>query len=300
MNKWNFESCKHEALKYNTKTDFFLNSGGAYNASIKNNWLNEVAKHMIVFNKPKNYWTFEKCKEEALKYKTKIEFRNQSNSAYQTAKRKKILNEICTHMIALGNQYKKLIYSYEFSDNHVYVGLAYNIIKRNWEHLNDNKSPVYKHMLKSKITPIKKILTNEYVDIEEAKILESYWINQYKLNNWIILNKAKAGALGGNKIYWTFEKCETEAFKYKTRYEFEKKSGSAYNSALKNNWLDIITIHMIKTQKPTGYWNIDRCKIEALKYKTRYEFQCNSISAYSAAYKKGWLNELCSHMEIVR
>ena len=62
----------------------------------------------------------------------------------------------------------------------------------------------------------------------------------------------------------------------------------------------MITTHMIKTQKPTGYWNIEKCKDEALKYTSKHEFQCNSISAYSAAYKKGWLNEICFHMDMVR
>jgi hypothetical protein len=102
--------------------------------------------------------------------------------------------------------------------------------------------------------------------------------------------------LGGNKIYWTFERCKKEALRYNTRYKFQKISGSAYNSALKNNWLDMITTHMSKTQKPTGYWNFERCHTEALKYNTRYEFQKTSISAYSAAYKKGWLDIVCSHM----
>lgn len=246
--------------------------------------------------KPMYYWSYEKCKEEALKYDTKRDFRNQSNSAYQTAKRKKFLNEICNHMIPLGNYNKKIVYSYEFTDNYVYVGLTYNIIKRNLEHLNDIKSPVYKHIIKTNLIPTKKILTSDFIDILMAKTYENYWIDTYRSKGWILLNKAKGGALGGNKIYWTYEKCYNEALKYKTRYEFEKKSGSAYNSALKNNWLILITTHMIKTQKPTGYWSVDRCRIEALKYKTRFEFQKNSISAYSAAYKKKWLDIICSHM----
>jgi len=241
-------------------------------------------------------WSDENCKNEALKYLTKKDFRKFSNSAYQTAKRKKILNDICAHMIPLGNSHKRLIYSYEFSDNYVYVGLTYNIIKRNNEHLTDKKSPVYKHINKTKLIPIKKILTNTFLDLIDAKIEENKWIDYYILNNWKLLNRKKGGDLGGNKVYWTFERCKIEALKYNTRYEFQKKSSSAYNSALKNKWLDLICLHMIKTQKPTGFWTFERCKIEALKYNTRYEFQKKSISAYSAAYKKKWLDLICSHM----
>ena len=41
-------------------------------------------------------------------------------------------------------------------------------------------------------------------------------------------------------------------------------------------------------------WTKEKCKIDALKYKTRGEYQ-KSLS-YSTAYKKGWLNEICTHM----
>jgi hypothetical protein len=296
MNIWTFDRCKDEALKYYTKKDFTKNSGSAYNAAYKNCWLNDICKHMIIFTKPKSYWTFDKCKDEALKYYTKKDFRNYSNSAYQIAKKGKFLDEICTHMILLGNSHNKTIYVYEFSDNHAYIGITYNIIKRNYEHLSDIKSPVYKYINKTNLIPIKKILTNYLVENIKAKSLEIYWIDYYKSNNWILLNKAKGGALGGNKIYWTFEKCKEEALKYNTRYLFQKNSGSAYNASLKNEWLNDICKHMIKTQKPTSYWTFDRCKIEALKYNRRFLFQKNSISAYNAAYKKKWLNDICKHM----
>jgi hypothetical protein len=53
---------------------------------------------------------------------------------------------------------------------------------------------------------------------------------------------------------------------------------------------------MIKTQKPTGYWSFEMCREEALKYNTKYEFKLNSV-AYSAASKKKWINQICSHMK---
>jgi hypothetical protein len=296
MKKWTYNSCKKEALKYKTKGEFFKNSGGAYNAAKRNGWFGKITIHMKTLKKEKNYWNYIQCKKEALKYITKMDFRKNSNSAYQSAKRNKWLNNICSHMIIVGNQHKKLIYSYEFSDNHVYVGLTYNIIKRNNEHMNDLKSPVHKHMISTKITPIKKILSKNLLDLKTAKIEEEIWINFYCNNNWKLLNKKKGGDLGGNKIYWTFEKCKDEAIKYKTRYEFQKNCGSAYNSALKNKWLDMICTHMIKTQKPTSYWTYERSKDEAIKYKTRYEFQKKSNGAYSAAYRKKWLDLICGHM----
>lgn len=39
--KWWYESCKKEAQKYSTKTEFALNAKGAFAVSIKNGWISE-------------------------------------------------------------------------------------------------------------------------------------------------------------------------------------------------------------------------------------------------------------------
>ena len=44
----------------------------------------------------------------------------------------------------------------------------------------------------------KLIKLTELIPAKEAQIKEAEFINQYKENNWNILNKAKAGSLGGS------------------------------------------------------------------------------------------------------
>jgi hypothetical protein len=51
--------------------------------------------------KKSGYWTKEKCKEYALKCKTKIEFIKKFPSAYGSARKNKWLNDICGHMLSL-------------------------------------------------------------------------------------------------------------------------------------------------------------------------------------------------------
>lgn len=48
----------------------------------------------------------------------------------------------------------------------------------------------------------------------------------------------------------------------------------------------------------TKMWTKEKCLKEALKYKTRTEFQKNNTSSYQSARKNKWLKEICSHMEI--
>lgn len=44
-------------------------------------------------------WSYDKCKEEALKYSSKIDFIKNSHGAYLYAIRKGIIDDICTHMV---------------------------------------------------------------------------------------------------------------------------------------------------------------------------------------------------------
>ncbi len=44
-------------------------------------------------------------------------------------------------------------------------------------------------------------------------------------------------------------------------------------------------------------WNTDTLKLEALKYKNKVDFKIHSAGAYSAAYDKDLLNNICKHMD---
>ena len=88
-----------------------------------------------------------------------------------------------------------------------------------------------------------------------------------------------------------------EALKYKTKTEFSKGCSSALSAARRNGWVDEICSHMDETRKPAGYWTLERCRKEALKYKTKTEFSKGCVSAYQAALRNGWLDEVCAHMK---
>lgn len=54
---------------------------------------------------------------------------------------------------------------------------------------------------------------------------------------------------------------------------------------------------MREKRNPRGYWTKERCLKEALKYNSRVSFQKNSKGAQLSAYRHGWLDEICKHME---
>jgi hypothetical protein len=82
-NYWTYEKCIEIAKKYKTKKEFHKDYPYLYEISQKNKWL-ETYTWLLQKNKPNGYWTYEKCYEEAKKYKTFNEFkRNESGAAYR-------------------------------------------------------------------------------------------------------------------------------------------------------------------------------------------------------------------------
>lgn len=99
---------------------------------------------------------------------------------------------------------------------------------------------------------------------------------------------------------WTKEKI-IETLYYNSFTEWRKCEPKAYSAAKrlgftheeickKTNWT------YVKTHSFIRIWTKEKCIEKAKKYKSRNEWVINSISSYSAARKKKWLNECCKHM----
>jgi len=98
------------------------------------------------------------------------------------------------------------------------------------------------------------------------------------------------------KIY-TKEECREIAADCKTMTEFRNKSYPAYYQTKLNNWFEEVCPHIkIWIKKPPGSWTKELAKEKAEKYVTRGDFYKNDCEAYAAAYRNGWLDEICSHM----
>jgi hypothetical protein len=237
---WTYEKCKEEALKCSNKIEFKKNFSRAYFNSRKNNWLDDICLHMTVLRNSNGCWTYEKCKEEALKYKTRSEFNKYCSGGYNSAWKNNWLDDICSHMKIIGNLMKRCVYVYEFPNNYAYVGLTHDFDERNDKHLNINtikiSGQVAKHIIKTNLYPISKLLT-DYINIEEAKKFEKYYYDKYKNNDWVMLNKNKTGGIGGNYIVWTKEKCLNELYKYGDIIKLKINHKYVYNKIIKNNWL---------------------------------------------------------------
>jgi predicted GIY-YIG superfamily endonuclease len=94
---WTKERCAEEALKYNSRIEFKTKNRYAYNKACEYKCLDEICQYNTKY-KTRNYWTKERCAEEALKYSKRGDFLIKSKGAYNAASKNGWLEEICSHI----------------------------------------------------------------------------------------------------------------------------------------------------------------------------------------------------------
>jgi hypothetical protein len=124
---------------------------------------------------------------------------------------------------------------WELENNSAYIGLTYNINERIRQHKKSKRSAVYKQL---KISNGSCKQLTDYVDVNESKKLEKYWVNFYKNNNWNILNTGIIGLIGNTlSKYDEYDIIEYSKI-YNNRTLFKKKHSVTYKFTKKHDLLD--------------------------------------------------------------
>jgi predicted GIY-YIG superfamily endonuclease len=97
-NYWTFEVVAEEAKRFETRKKFQEGAEYAYQKAYREGWLEDVCAHMRWMRKPNGYWTFRRCADEALKSRTRGDFKRHRPSAFQRARMSGWLDRICQHM----------------------------------------------------------------------------------------------------------------------------------------------------------------------------------------------------------
>jgi hypothetical protein len=290
---WTLEKVLELASKYETIKDFRVNHNDAYRSATHHGWLDELRK--VLKSSKGEWWTLDKVKERASKYNTLQDFYTNDYNAYYAAIRNKWIEEINSNLERLGNLYKRAVYALEFPDKSVYVGLTLNLNNRERQHIGHEKeTPVSKHIKKTGLKPIFKIISDDYIDAEDARNLEDCTIGQYKSEGWNMLNTAKAGALGACDIIYTLEKVKEVASQFTNIGEFKKNARPYYRAALRNGWFDEITVSM--DRKIGKRITKDQVRDVVQKYTTLADFEREQPSYYAAAKRNQW-DDITSHLQ---
>ncbi|MBO7467046.1 MAG: hypothetical protein J6T94_05135 [Bacteroidaceae bacterium] len=294
---YTYEACYNVAKNYKTRVELARNESGLYKAALENGWIEDYT-WMEDRWQTNVIWTKERVIEESKKYRNRGEFCIKSSVAYSVARKNKWLDELVwlkDERLDFSNDKIDCVYAYEFKEiKAVYVGrtLMKRVQDRDKEHLFVDTDAVRLFAKKNNIpVPTMKIL-EENLTIKEGGEKEGLYVQQYRNNGWIILNRAKTGGLGYlYKNKWTKKTCYEEAKKYKTRSEFAKKAPGAYFAARKNKWLDEYTWFEMM-QPPKGYWAVyDNCYNAASECNSKKEFKKKYPTAYKNSYKNGWIGD---------
>lgn len=287
------ESAKKEASKYQTRTEFYKGSAGAYEIARRNNWLDDICEHMTSPIKPMGFWTKENVLIEAKKFKFRNDFHKKSSSAYSIARNNDWLEEACQHMEAKGHRYKRKIYKVTFEDGSMYIGLSKDPAKREKEHIAKGT----KTGLKMKIMPYTFVIGDNWLSAEESAEVEKNEISEAKERNVDLLNIQKGGGLGAGYLEYSKQDLIDLIKKYTYLKDFIENEYGAYQVILKRKLKDELLSSLIKKIIHTN-WTTELIGIEARKFSYRTDFKYGSPNAYAAAQKRKLLNEVCSHMNV--
>ena len=273
---WTKEKCKEEALKYNTRTEFNKKAGSAYTKAHKKHWLDEICSHMASVGNTFNrcIYAFEFSDNSVyigltynLDIRKKEHFNDNKRNKSSVLKHYKL-----TNILPVLNQLTDYIDVNTASKLEDIKRLEYE--KNGWFILNRSKCGTIGGdiLIWTKEKCKEKALL--YDTRGEFKFNYNSAYNSARKNKWLdeICSHMTYICLPNNS--WTKDKCKKEALKYNVLSHFNRMSSGAYKSAKKNGWLDEICKH-IKTVK-NGIWqNINNCRIEALKYNNRTDFNNN-------------------------
>lgn len=250
----------------------------------------------MIRRKVRGYWSIDKLKEEALKYKTRGEFQKFSLSAYSIAHKNGWLDDVCSHMIPQNekctfDKVKEEALKFNKRSDFQKNSLAYSVAtRRGWlndvcSHMELQGNSYRKHIYIALFNDNSIYIGLTYnFDKRIGEHLTSVKSSVYK-------HMIKTG------LKPTFKLITTELLDNENAVKKECEMIDKYKN------LGFNILNMAKGGALGGcviIWTYDTIKEEALKYTTRGDFQKFSGRAYSVARTNGWLNTLCSHMKKLR
>lgn len=280
-----------------------------YLSAQKQGLLAQICEYFGWEYKPRIKWTKERCREEALKYDVKEEWKKAHTNSHAAALRNGWYMELTTHMKP-GCTPK----GYWTKERCREEALNFDM-KERWkkEHPKSYQAARRNGWVDELASHMAfKGKNNGYWTkercIEHAKNFNTIteWTND---NTTPVINARKYGWMDEctthmvrnqqSNGYWQIKENVLEsARECKTRREWSNKYSRATVMAKKYGWYEEATRHMKLSRKLPGHWDIkENVLAEARKYNSRSEWSKKSITSYRKGKKNGWYEEAVAHMK---
>ena len=195
--------------------------------------------------KKRTRWTDEMLIADALKYKTRCEWKRGSSSAYQVARKRNLLEVCCAGMRQLRT---------DWTTEMLIADASRFKTRAEWkrESVTTYSAAQKRNLLDVCCAHMRQALTswtNEML-IADAKRFETRgaWAREssaaYDAARKRNLLEVCCGHMTAVLTYWSTDMLKADALKYKTRGEWLRNSANAYNAAHKRGLLDACCAHM--------------------------------------------------------
>lgn len=275
-----YEMFMEVARTCKTKAQLKEIDGTLYQKGKREGWIDKCDWIPKRANPKPRKWTDEARWEAALQCKTRSEYCERFNGAWNYDNEHGLLDRY-THFVKPihegrdPNAEDYVIYLYiDFDNKVVYVGLTYEERKdqRHKEHIYGRKEKdgsitfdVVAKYWQSIGKPLPEpTYVMEGLHINDVGYYEGWYIDKYKEQGWTVLNIAKAGSTGGAKVKWnTYDAVATKSKEYKTRSQFchgcSAAAKKAYHTLTEDGipWID------------TFYWLKDSHEVRSEASKKR-------------------------------
>lgn len=329
---WTFENCFQEALKYQTITQWLEGNASSYQAAKSNpDWFVACTQHMNKLWEKK--WNQETILEEAKKYQTLREWSTSSSGSYSAALKLGIVRLSSDHMlkkpkwIGVSNIQRILkAYDIQFIEEKMFDECRdvrklpfdfylpqFNLLL---EHHGTQHLRGWQGQGADQIARRDSIKRNfaiktgyEFLEILEWETHGLEEIEAVILRKLVDINpqfNPCKRELTGEELLDSLkrEKFDLEslteiASRFKTRADFKRGNGPAYNFACRHEFIDLICTHMYSRSQAQSAaltkWTKDKVLASAKKFRTSREWAQEEGAAYNAARKNDWLSEASSH-----
>ncbi len=230
--------------------------------------------------------------EELKKYKTLKEARTNNLTLIAHLNRSEE-GRLYVKMLDRGNSaWKRGIYSYEFNvfgEIYVYVGLTCNFEKRDHDHRFRQDSSVHEFAVQHNIDIPEMKKETDYIDWDLAREKEIEYMQMYKEQGCILINKAEGGSLGGVKFkkFYTLEDARVDIMQneYKNIHDISHRNFILYSQILHHindgdeEWKELLP--KPRRNEP-NHWTRERVLDIFIRFDSIAEM---SRSGYGSAYR---------------
>lgn len=309
--KWTKEKCKASAANYSTRNAWKKGEAGAYQAAVKNKWINECCSHVDTILEK---WTLKRCMASAKRYSTKREWETCDRKAFQAAKRRRDigwLKACCEHMtpklirwtldMCLSSAKKYQTKSAWQRGEPKAYDAAIRHREEEWHaiccaHMKDSQN---KWTLELCLDSAHRYRTKNDWCKGDKNAYSAAWRN--KADGWF--SRCVAHMEDPCHRHWSLEECLESARRYDTREAWRKgdsKTHYAAYSRKEDSWFEQCVAHMKPVRKQ---WTLEECLESARQYNARTSWKKGDHGTYFAAYSRkdeGWFEQCVAHMKPVR